>query len=116
MRLPDDLEREWIQQVAQLEAERHMLYISTAERFAMQIGEEKGLEKGREEGRKEEAIRLLLRLLMHQFGEIPSAIQARIQTLSPDQVESLVDDVLTSASLVEFVEHLPALEDTGASF
>ena len=26
MRLPDDLEREWIEQVAQMEAEQHMQY------------------------------------------------------------------------------------------
>lgn len=115
MRLPDDLEREWIEQIAQLEAERHMQYISTAERFAMQRGEEKGMEKGREEGRKEEAIRLLLRLLTHQFGEIPTTVQERVQTLTLAQVEPLVDAVLTSASLDQFAEHLPPAAETKAS-
>lgn len=52
-----------------MEAERHMEYVTSIERFAIQ--------KGREEGR-ETAIRLLLRLLTHRFGETSAPLQERL--------------------------------------
>lgn len=111
MRLPDDLEREWIAQVEQLEAEQHMEYVSSAERFAMQKGEDKGLKEGREEGR-ETAIRLLLRLLTHRFGEVPETVQARLSTLALEQTEAFVDVALSSQSLTEFADQLPVAGET----
>jgi hypothetical protein len=102
MRLPDDLEREWIAQVEQLEAEQRMQYVTTVERFAR--------EEGREEGRQE-AIRLLLRLLAHQFGEVPEALRARLHALPLDQMEKFVDAALVSQSLVEFADQLPPPTD-----
>lgn len=111
MRLPDDLERVWITQIAQLEAERHMQYISTAERFAMQKGHDEGFKEGREEGR-EVTIRLLLRLLTHQFGAVPLPIQERVQALTLDQAEALVNALLTSNSLAEFAAQLPPIAAT----
>ena len=106
MRLPDDLERQWIQQVEQLEAERHMQYVTSVERLAM----DKGREEGREEGR-ETAVRLLLRLLTHRFGEVALPLQAQLASLTMDQTERLVDLVLTSQSLAEFSTHLPSAAD-----
>ncbi|MEZ4868470.1 MAG: DUF4351 domain-containing protein [Caldilineaceae bacterium] len=95
MQLPDDLEREWMEQVEQMEAERHMQYVTSVERFAI------------DKGRKEEAVRLLLRLLTHRFGEVSASLQTRFQTLTIEQIEPLVDVVLTASSLPEFSEHLP---------
>lgn len=103
MRLPEDLERAWIAQVEQMEAERHMEYVTSVERFAIQ--------KGRDEGRKEGheiAARLLLRLLTHRFGETPAPLQERIQALTLDQIEQFMDVALTSQSLIGFAEQLPA--------
>jgi hypothetical protein len=108
MRLPDDLEREFEQQIAQLEAERHMQYLSTWERFAMQ----KGREEGREEGR-EALTRLLIRLLTHRFGEVSEQLQTRLRTLTLEQTEVLVNQALTSPSLNEFTAQLPPIGDNG---
>ena len=103
MRLPDDLEQEFVEQVEQMEAERHMQYVSSAERFAMQKGED----KGRQEGRQEGAVHLLLHLLTHRFGEVSEAIQKRLQLLSIEQTEAFLDVALASHSLTEFAEQLP---------
>ncbi len=107
MRLPEDLERQWIAQVEQMEAERQMQYVSSAERLAMQ--------KGHEEGREEGATRLLLRLLTHRFGEVPEAVQKRLSTLTLEQTEALVDKALTSQNLATFTQHLPAASETSTS-
>jgi hypothetical protein len=102
MRLPDDLEAQWITQVEQLEAERKMQYVTSLERFAMQ----KGREEGREEGR-ETAIRLLLRLLTHRFGEVPESLPNRMHALTLEQTEQFMDLALSSQSLAEFADQLP---------
>jgi hypothetical protein len=100
MRLPDDLEQQWIAQVAQLEAERHMQYVTSVERFAMQKGEDKGRQEG--------AVLLLLRLLTYRFGAVPEPLQTRLQTLTVEQAEALVEVALTSQSLAEFAAQAPA--------
>jgi hypothetical protein len=102
MRLPDDLEREWIVQVEQMEAERHMDYVTSVERFAIQKGHDEGQKKGHET-----AIRLLLRLLTHRFGATPALLQERLQSLTLDQIEQFMDVALTSQSLADFAEQLP---------
>jgi len=39
---------------------------------------------------------------------VPETLQTRLQTLILDQTEALVDMALTSPSLTEFTDHLPA--------
>lgn len=110
MRLPDDLEREWIEQVEQMEAEQHMQYVTSVERFALQKGED----KGRQEGRQEGAALLLVRLLAHRFGEIDEPLQAKIYALPLEQIERLMDVALASQSLAEFSAQLPTVDVTAS--
>jgi hypothetical protein len=110
MRLPDDLEREWIEQVAQMEAEQHMQYVTSVERFAMQKGED----KGRQEGRQEEAALLLMRLLTHRFGEIGEPLRAKIYALPLEQLERLMDVALASQSLAEVSAQVPTVDPMGS--
>ncbi|MEZ4674231.1 MAG: DUF4351 domain-containing protein [Caldilineaceae bacterium] len=76
-----------------------MQYVTSVERFAIQ--------KGREEGREEGAARLLLHLVHHRFGEIPEYATEQMQHLSLTQAEALVDAVLASESLDQFLAQLP---------
>ena len=100
--------------VEQMEAERHMQYVSSAERFALQKGEDKGRDEGLKEGR-EAAIRLLLRLLTHRFGEVPETVQTRLHTLALEQTEAFVDVALASQSLTEFADQLPVVDEIAPS-
>lgn len=108
MWLPPEAEAELWQELAQLEGEKKMQYISSLERLSIQNGMEQGLEQGRQEG----ALYLLLRVLTHRFGEIPEVVQVQLQKLSTEQIDGLVDLALTYQSLPEFVAQLPAPAST----
>lgn len=103
MWLPPEAEQELWQEMAQLEVEQKMQYITSIEQIGMQKGMEKGLQQGRQEG----ALNLLLRVLTHRFGEIPDAVGAQLQKLATEQLDALVDLALTRNSLAEFVDQLP---------
>ena len=91
MWLPPAAEQELWQEMAQLEVEKKMAYITSVERIGMQKG----------------AAHLLLRILARRFGEIPEAVQAQLQKLSTDQLDELADLALTRNSLAEFMNELP---------
>ncbi|NES01205.1 MAG: DUF4351 domain-containing protein [Symploca sp. SIO1B1] len=99
MKLPKGLEQAFLQEITEYEQEQNMPYITSAER----IGMERGLQEGRQEGRQEEAQRLLLRLLERRFTlSVPTEVQSRLQQLSVEQLEELLDVALTVDSLEQF--------------
>jgi len=107
LRLPEDLEQRFKQQIEQLEVQTKMRYITSIERLARKEGLEKGREEGLEEGREEGAARLLLRLLEHRFGELPEAVIQRVYQLSLAEAEALVDQALGAESIAAFSANLP---------
>lgn len=107
LRLPEDLEQRFKQQIEQLEVQIKMRYITSIERIARKEGLEKGREEGLEEGREEGAARLLLRLLEHRFGELPEAVIQRVYQLSLAEAEALVDQALGAESIAAFSANLP---------
>ena len=52
-----------------------------------------------ERGRIEERRRTAFRLLEAKFGPLPAAANQRVEALSPDQLDQLLLDLLTSPSL-----------------
>ena len=72
MSLPEELDREFWQEVIQLEGEKRMPYITSVERFGIQKGIEQGIEQGIQQSRQQmkqillESIELGLEL---KFGE-----------------------------------------------
>lgn len=109
MRLPNDLEHQLREEIVQMEMRQAKPYISTIARMER----EEGRKEGREEGRKEGQVHLLLHLLTHQFGPASETIRTRIQALTIEQIESLVDIALDQATLDAFVEQLPPPPATG---
>lgn len=57
------------------------------------------LQEGRQEGKKEEAMLFVTRLLRYKFGEIEPILQAKIQTLSIEQLEDLGEELLDFAEV-----------------
>jgi len=91
MKLPKGLEQAFLQEITEYEQEQNMPYITSAERIGM------------ERGRQEEAQRLLLRLLERRFKlSVPTEVQSRLQQLSVEQLEELLDVALTVDSLEQF--------------
>ena len=65
--------------------------------------EGKGAARGRLEGEK----LMLLRLLTRKFGDLPSALLSKLETVtSVEQLESLLDTAMDAATLDYFTQHL----------
>lgn len=65
-----------------------------------------GEQRGREQGLQQGARRQLMRVLQLRFGEIPQALQARLEGESLEQLESLMDAAIAVSSLDEFINIL----------
>lgn len=84
---------------------------------AKQEGEREGVRKGRQEGLqeglKQEAVTLAMRLLCRRFGELETRIVAKVQELSREQLEELIEDLLDFSELEDLEAWLgyPGLEN-----
>jgi hypothetical protein len=88
LRLPEDLEREFMDELIAFEEQENMPYVTSAER----IGIQKGLEQGRQEG--EAAI--LLRLIALKFGAPSEAVRERIEAAEADTLLDWSARILTA--------------------
>ena len=111
MQLPEPLETKFWQDLQAYEEVTHMRYVTSVERIGMAKGMEKGIEegmeKGMEKGLQQGALRQLMRLLHHRFQVIPEAVQTRLQLLSVEQLEQLLDVALTVTTIPDFVARVP---------
>ncbi len=92
--LPEPLELEYMQTIEQLEEEKQMQYITSAER----IGIQKGIQQG------EAAI--LMRQLQRRFGEIPTNYAKRIQQADANTLLALGDKILDAQQLSDLFENI----------
>ena len=90
IRLPRALERILRQELAELEEQTKMSYVTSWERFAR----EEGIEKGRQEGEA----KALLRQLEAKFGTPTPDLVTRVQTAEPEQIEVWLTRILTAGS------------------
>jgi hypothetical protein len=114
IRLPEELERQLLTDIYRLEEERHMPYVTSAERFGMERGHalgmekgmQQGIEKGRQEGRQEvlrqgEAT-ILLRLVELKFGAAAArAHRARIESADIDSLQQWSERILSAQAVDE---------------
>ncbi|AUT00153.1 hypothetical protein CLI64_07035 [Nostoc sp. CENA543] len=100
MILPKDLEAEFWQEFKQFEQERSMSYITTGERI--------GYERGKQEGEQT----LVLRQIQKRVGELPPEVQARIQTLTLEQLEALGEALLDFSAIADLFAWLDANQPT----
>ncbi len=59
--------------------------------------------KGLQEGLKQGVLRQLMRLLVLRFGEVPQSLETRLEGLTIERLETLVEVVLTVNSLDQFI-------------
>ncbi|AUB82430.1 hypothetical protein [Candidatus Thiodictyon syntrophicum] len=114
IRLPRGLELALRQELAELEEQTKMSYVTSWERFAREEGLEQGRREGWQAGRQEgwqagqqegwqagqqegEA-KALLRLLQAKFGPPTPDLVARVQAGEPDQIEAWLTRILTADS------------------
>ena len=70
-------------------------------------GRGQALEEGLEQGLEQGARRLLGRMLLRRFDEVPAEVARRLEGLSVEQIEDLVDVALAVDSLVAFCDRIP---------
>lgn len=99
MRLPKELESGYWIEMREYEEEKRMPYVTTAERF----GREEGLQQGFQQGFQKS----LSKLLARRFGESAQAVLPRLENLSADQLDQLMDSDFVAISLEEFINQLP---------
>ncbi|MFB2880442.1 cytosolic protein [Floridanema aerugineum] len=105
MSLPQELDREFWQEVIQLEGERRMPYITSVERFGIEKGIEQGIEQGIQQSRQQmkqillESIELGLEL---KFGELGLSLLPEISLLEDvDQLRAIHTGLRTASTVEE---------------
>lgn len=71
---------------------------------------DRAIQEGREQGIEIGLVRSVLHLLRRRFAADPSFLKPRLEQLSAEALELLLDDVLTAADLSAFEERLAAIE------
>ncbi len=103
--LPAGLETRFQVELAQLEAERKMPYVTSIERMGIEKGRQQGRQEGRQEGLQEGIQRgeasLLRRQLARRFGALPSWAEQRLEQASLEDLERWADRVLEVQTLAE---------------
>lgn len=89
--LPAGLETRFQTELVQLEAQRHMRYVTSIERMGIAKGIEEGIQQG-------EAL-VLRRLLARRFGELPDWVEERLTQASRQELETWADRVLDAPGL-----------------
>jgi hypothetical protein len=113
LRLPEDLEKEFKEQLEIYEKEKSMPYVTSIER----LGREEGRAEGRQEGRAEAARELLRETLEIRFGEISTPIQEKVSAeQSLDRLKTWHRLALTCPSLDTFQSGMAAeVSDEGTA-
>jgi predicted transposase YdaD len=102
IRLPEELERQLLTDIYRLEEERHMPYVTSAERFGMERGHALGMEKGRQEGLRQGEATILLRQIELKFGAAAArAHRARIESADIDSLQQWSERILSAQAVDE---------------
>lgn len=103
--LPKDLEIIYNQNVKQLEEERAVRYITSAERIGMEKGYAQGMTQGVAQGTLQGEHKLLIRLLKRKFPKISkSYLQQVEQEQNENQLCAWGDALVTAATVEEIFE------------
>jgi hypothetical protein len=97
MALSEPFELKYMQAVEQLEEEKKMPYITSAERIGIKKGLEKGLEQGLEQGEKI----VLLRLLHRKFGTIPEHYRTQVEQANAATLLIWAENLIEAHSVEE---------------
>jgi hypothetical protein len=106
MDLPQELEREFSQEIRQYEEEKKMPYVTSIERLGIEKGLEEGLKKGREEG---EAIGLRKGIALAvkiKFGAAASSLLPLVDKVSDLTVLRTLHDAIPDAATMEDLRKL----------
>ena len=97
--LPEELGRQFQQELAEYEAAMSTPYITSIERQGLEKGFRQGRERGQEEGELRSLRRTLKKLLSQRFGTLPERIEQQIEQAEQTQLDQWLEHVLEAPSL-----------------
>jgi hypothetical protein len=105
--LPAEQERLLWREVARIEEERRMPYVTSVERIGLQEGRAQGLQEGKAQGLQEGRLQgqraVLRRLVQARFGAVPAALGHAIDTADEERLGELTDRIGAASSLADLV-------------
>lgn len=104
--LPDNLQRQYRDEIERFEEERRMPYVTTIER----MGIEQGRQEGRQEGLQQAGEDFVRYFLQRQFGEMSEDLQIAIHQLSLERLTQLSRQMFDFRSLEDLHVWLRAQE------
>jgi hypothetical protein len=105
--LPEEIEREFWQDLKAFEEEQKVTYVTNAERFGFEQGIQEGLERGLTQGLEQGLERersLISRQLTRKLGAIPASLMDQLQALSFADLE-LLGDALFDFNQIDDLEN-----------
>ena len=97
--LPAELQKEFRQELRNIEVEKQMPYVTSIERLAMEEGRVEGMESG--------SRNILLLILQARFGTVPESLANHIASLTLSQLEACSAHAVSAPTLDDFASHLP---------
>lgn len=105
MVLPQDLSQSFWAELKTYEEERRMPYITSVEQLGFERGRQEGRQEGREEGRQEGRQQgeksLLQRQIVRKFGALSDRLNAAVENLGAESLESLAIALLDFSSITD---------------
>ena len=95
IKIPNDLNEDFLNAIYAIEEDKKMPYINTAERVGLEKGELIGIEKGRQEGE----VIALKKLIKMKFGALPDWAEAQITTADTNQLDLWIEGILSAETL-----------------
>ena len=107
MRLPEEIEKIFWQEISIYEEDKKMPYITSVERIGIEKGMEQGMQQGMQQGVRqgiaESSKEAVLETLDLRFGVAPASISKRIKEISDVSVlKKLRREAVTKSSIEEF--------------
>ena len=111
LRLPVELEQPFKADLAKIEEEHRMQYVTSWERLGREDGLKEGQQIGLQRGRQDEAVAITLRQLQRKVGTLSERVEKRIRKLPLEKVEQLSEALLDFTALRDLnawlKEHAP---------
>jgi hypothetical protein len=108
--LPAEQEESLWREIAQIEEERRMPYITSVERIGLREGLREGRLQGLEEGNLQGQRAMLRRLLQARFGTVPTALGQQIDAADQVRLDQLADRIGAASSLADLDAEAGGLE------
>jgi hypothetical protein len=94
MRLPEEAQKAFWEEMQSFEEDKRMKYISSVERMGLQKGRIEVRIEGRSEGRIEGKMILIQKLLNKRFGQMSPHLLKKLQDSEPDVLDQFGESIL----------------------